>query len=352
MTTHKPTLTVVVPVYNEEPCLGALHDRLEGLRRTLWPRADVRFLFVDDGSRDGSLARLQALAERHPHAGLIGLSRNFGHQLAVTAGLDHARTDYVAILDADLQDPPEAIAPMLDLALQGHDVVYGVRRRRRGESLLKRASAAAFYRVLNRLCDIEIPIDTGDFRLLSRRVADTLRRMRERHRFLRGMVPWVGFRSIAYHYDRDERHAGRTKYPLRKMLTFAANGIMSFSSKPIVIGTRIGLLTVLAGIAGALYMLYLKIFTDVPIPGLTAVLVTLVIFGGGQLLLTGLVGEYVARIFEESKGRPLYIVAGSRNLPLEAPAASAGPPLGVPTFPAAAVRDRFPGVPTRPSRDS
>jgi len=232
----------------------------------------------------------------------------------VTAGLDHARAGWVAIIDGDLQDPPEAIADMFRRALEGHDVVYGQRVSRKGESAFKRASAAFFYRMLNRLCDIEIPPDTGDFRVLSWRVVESLRGMRERHRYLRGMVPWIGFSSVAHRYERDPRHAGVTKYPLGKMLHFAANAVLSFTAKPLALATRLGALAVLCGVAGAVYMLYLKLFTDIPVPGVTSILVTIVFFSGVQVMLIGILGAYVARIFEEAKGRPLYVIAKSRNL--------------------------------------
>jgi len=314
MLREKPLLTVVVPVFNEEHCLAALAARLLALRERLSGEANVEFLFVDDGSHDGSAAALTSLAAAHPCVKLVRLSRNFGHQLAVTAGMDHAEGDWVALVDADLQDPPEAIEEMFHRAREGYDVVYGQRRSRKGETAFKRLSAAVFYRVLNSLCDVEMPADTGDFRIISRRVLDTLRLMRERHRFIRGMVPWTGFRSIAFPYDRDQRYAGSTKYPLRKMLQFALNAVLSFSAKPLAVATYFGLLAVLFGIAGALYMLYLKLFTGIPVPGVTAVLVTIVIFSGIQILLVGVVGQYVARIFEESKGRPLYVVTETRNL--------------------------------------
>ena len=313
----RPLMTIVIPVFNEEACLPALFSRLTALRAQLAGQADLELLYVDDGSTDRSPALLAALAEQHAHVRLILFSRNFGHQIAVTAGLDHARGDWVAVIDADLQDPPEALADMLALALRGHDVVYGQRRSRRGESWFKRASAAAFYRTLNRLCEIEIPADTGDFRIMSRRVVDALRGMRERHRFIRGMVPWIGFRSAAFVYDREQRHAGATKYPLRKMLRFAANAILSFSAKPLVIATRLGLLVVAAGVAGGLYLLYLKLFTNETVQGHTSMFLLVVLLGGFQILFVGLLGEYVARIFEEAKGRPLYIIAETRNLPVD-----------------------------------
>lgn len=310
----KPLLTVIVPVFNEEECLDALFLRLVDLRESLSNEAEVEFLFVDDGSRDRSVAILAGLAGSQPFVRFISLSRNFGHQVAITAGIDHAAGDWIAVIDADLQDPPEVLADMFRRASEGYDVVYGQRRSRKGETVIKKASAAAFYRLLGLLCDIDIPKDTGDFRIISRRVAETLRNMREMHRFIRGMVPWIGFKSTAHLYDRDERYAGKTKYPMRKMMRFAANAIFSFSAKPLALATRLGLITVLLGLAGALYMLYLKLVLDTPVPGVTAVIVTIIIFGGIQVLLTGLLGAYVGRIFEESKRRPLYVIAETRNL--------------------------------------
>ena len=308
------SLTIVIPVFNEEECIDALFARLLGLRDRMRERAELEFVFVDDGSTDASPAMLAALAETGPFVKLISFSRNFGHQIAVTAGIDHAEGDWVAVIDADLQDPPEAIADMLEVALGGYDVVYGQRRSRKGETAFKKASANAFYRILSRLCDIDIPVDTGDFRIMSRRVVATMRKMRERHRFIRGMIPWIGFRSAPFAYDRDERFAGQTKYPLRKMLGFAANAILSFSATPLAIATRLGLGAVALGLFGAAYMLYLKLFTTIPVPGVTSILVTIVLFGGFQILLIGLVGEYVTRIFEEAKDRPLYVIAETRNL--------------------------------------
>jgi polyisoprenyl-phosphate glycosyltransferase len=314
MSPDKPRLTVVIPVFNEEECIEALCARLIALREHMLGEAGVELLFVDDGSRDRTPELLEARAAGHPFIKVIALSRNFGHQLAVTAGIDHAREGWLAIIDGDLQDPPEAIAGMFRRALEGYDVVYGQRAARKGEGAFKRLSAAAFYRLLNWLCDIEIPPDTGDFRILSWRVVEQLRGMRERHRFIRGMVPWIGYRSLAYAYEREPRHAGATKYPLRKMLQFAANAILSFTAKPLALATRLGALAVLCGIIGAVYMLYIKLFTDIPVPGVTSILVTIVFFSGVQVMLIGILGAYVARIFEEAKGRPLYVIARTRNL--------------------------------------
>jgi dolichol-phosphate mannosyltransferase len=311
----KQLLTVVVPVFNEEACLAALFARLQAVRQKMAELIRVEYLFVDDGSRDHSLAMLSALAAQHDYVQVIGFSRNFGHQIAVTAGIDHARGDWVALIDADLQDPPELLADMLQMAQQGFDVVYGQRRSRKGESLFKKVTAALFYRTLSRLCDVPIPRDTGDFRIMSRRVVDVLVRMRERHRFIRGMVPWIGFKSSAFLYDRDSRFAGETKYPLSKMLKFAGNAIFSFSAKPLALATQFGLCAVALGACGALYILYAKLFANYPIPGVATIVTALTLFGGVQTLLLGILGEYVGRMFEEAKGRPLYIVAERQNLP-------------------------------------
>lgn len=314
MLREKPLLSVVIPVFNEEGSLPETARRLLALGDRLQSSVDLELLFVDDGSRDNSLAILKGLAANRQSIKVIALSRNFGHQIAITAGIDQAAGDYVAVIDADLQDPPELIEAMYRLALTGYDVVYGKRRSRAGETVFKRASAAAFYRFFSYMCEMDIPTDTGDFRLMSRRVVEAFKLLRERHRFVRGMIPWVGFRAIPFEYDRDERYAGETKYPLRKMLAFATNAILSFSKKPLTLAIRLGFVTIFAGLALGGYMLYLKLFTAVPVPGITAVLLTIVVFSGVQILLIGVVGEYIARIFEEVKNRPLYLVAETINI--------------------------------------
>jgi len=314
MLREKNLLSVIVPVFNEEESIAETVRRLQKLRGDLAQKIDVELVFIDDGSKDKSLAYLRSIAEQCPFVKVISFSRNFGHQIAITAGIDLAAGDYVAVIDADLQDPPELIADMYQIAMTGFDVVYGKRRSRAGESIFKKATAAGFYRFLNFMCEIDIPSDTGDFRLMSRRAVEAFKQLRERHRFVRGMVPWLGFRSTPIEYERAERFAGETKYPLRAMLKFAANAILSFSSKPLAIAIRLGILTIFTGIVGGSYMLYLKLFTNIPIHGLTSILLAIVIFSGVQILLIGVVGEYVARIFEEVKGRPLYLVSETINL--------------------------------------
>lgn len=310
----KKLLSIVVPVFNEEESITETVKQLLDLRDYLAQEIDVELVFVDDGSKDRSLSLLRSITEYNACVKVITFSRNFGHQIAITAGIDLAAGDFVAVIDADLQDPPELIADMYRMALTGFDVVYGKRRSRANETVFKKATAASFYRLLNYMCEIDIPTDTGDFRLMSRKVVESFKQLRERHRFVRGMVPWLGYKSVPLEYDRAERFAGETKYPFRKMLAFATTAILSFSSKPLTIAIRLGFLTILAGLAGGGYMLYLKLFTNIPVPGLTAILLSIALFSGVQILLIGIVGEYIARIFEEVKGRPLYLVAETINI--------------------------------------
>jgi len=305
-------LSIVVPVYDEEECfpallarLLALSERLNGLALELW--------FVNDGSRDGTPRLLEEAATRHGCVKVIHFSRNFGHQAAVTAGLDHAEGEFVCVIDADLQDPPEIIPEMLALARQGYDVVYGKRRNRSGETWFKKTSAALFYRLLTAICRVEIPTDTGDFRLVSRRGVRAFRRLRETHRFVRGMVPWVGFRSTAFLYDRQERHAGATKYPLLKMARFATDAILSFSNYPLRISTVFGLSMTALSLLGIVVIVYLRLFTSFTVPGISAVLFFMLLISGVQFIILGLIGEYIGRIFEQVKQRPLYVIAATAN---------------------------------------
>lgn len=306
-------LEFVIPVYNEEECLDELTERLSELRRQ---SQDLRIevIFVDDGSTDGSLGKLTAAADQHDFFKVVSLSRNFGHQTAVTAGLDVSTADVVAIVDADLQDPPELVLDMYERMAEGYEVVYGQRTQRRGESLYKRLTANLFYRFMSVLCDIEIPRDTGDFRLMSRRVVEAVGRMPERHRFLRGMVPWVGFRSVAFPYVREPRFKGETKYPTRKMLRFAVDASLSFSPALLGVAVYTGVLIAAAGgLAGAV-LTYVRLFTPYSVPGITAVIVVMVILSGIQILMLGVTGAYIGRLFEESKRRPLYFIDRTWNL--------------------------------------
>lgn len=310
--TKRATLEVIIPIFNEEECLGELYRRLTALRVSLADTFETVFVFVNDGSRDRTLPMLKDLAAHDACVRVIDLSRNFGHQIALSAGLDRSEAEFVAVIDADLQDAPELIAEML-AALADCDVVYGQRRARKGETWFKRATAALFYRTLSGLCRVDIPRDTGDFRVMRRKVVRALQQMRETHRFIRGMVPWVGFRARPFLYDRDERFAGVTKYPLRKMVRFAFDAIVSFSPAPLRLATYAGLSLAGLGFIGCLFLVYRKLFTDLAIPGFTAVLAAILVIGGFQCIFLGLIGEYLARIFEEAKDRPLYFVNETVN---------------------------------------
>lgn len=303
--TH-PLLSVVVPCYNEEEVLPETHRRLSTAVAGLVK--DYEIVYVDDGSRDRTgelLADLQALDER---VRVVRLARNFGHQLAVTAGIDHARGQAVVLIDADLQDPPEVIGEMLARWREGYHVAFGVRTDRRGESPFKLWTAKAFYRLLNKLSDVAIPLDTGDFRLMDRRVVDVLRHMPERDRFVRGMVSWTGFRQVAVPYRRAERFAGESKYPLLKMLRFALDGIVSFSSAPLKVATWLGFVSSAIALAGILFAVTVRLYTRDWVPGWAATFVAVLFMGGIQLLSIGIIGEYVGRIYAEGKRRPLYLV--------------------------------------------
>jgi len=308
-------LSIVIPVFNEEDVLPESLKRLSALRGLLPSEVDLEYIFIDDGSNDTSLSLLEEAAIYDRAIKVLSFSRNFGHQMAITAGLDIAEGDYVACIDADLQDPPELIVEMLDLARrEGLDVVYGKRSAREGETRFKKFTAAVFYRVLKFMCEIDIPEDTGDFRLMSRRIVNHFKCFRERHRFVRGLIPWLGFSQKPLEYVRQKRSAGLTKYPFRKMLAFAVNAVLSFSNKPLTLATSLGFTALVVAIVGSLVMLWLKIFTATPVPGVTSNIVAMAFFSGIQLLLMGLMGEYISRIFEEIKQRPLYIVSHTANL--------------------------------------
>lgn len=301
-------LSVVVPVYNEQAVLPATHWRLVDALGQL-DDVDMELLYVDDGSTDGSPAILAALQQSDPRVRVMRFSRNFGHQMAITAGVDEAGGDAVVIIDADLQDPPEAIREMVARWREGYQVVYGQRTRRAGESSFKRLTAHLFYRLLGRLTDTAIPLDSGDFRLLDRQVIEALREMPERDRFVRGMVSWVGFRQIAVPYGRAPRFAGESKYPLGKMLRFAFDGVASFSIRPLRLATWLGFCSSFLALCGILYAIAVRLLTNEWVAGWAATFVAILFVGGIQLVSVGVIGEYVGRIYGEVKRRPLYIVA-------------------------------------------
>jgi len=315
-------ISVVLPVHNEAGTLPELHRRLTSALEPLGP---YEIVLVDDGSTDDSWAHLVALAKNDAHVELLRLSRNFGHQAALTAGLDAARGEAVIVMDADLQDPPEAIPALVAKWREGFDVVYGVRTAREGETRFKLWTAAAFYRSLRAISHVDIPADAGDFRLLSRRAVDALALMPERARFLRGMTSWVGFRQVAVEYEREARYAGTTNYSRRRMITLALDAITSFSTAPIRVVTSLGFVLVLFCVGVLAWTVYVRLFTDTAVAGWTSLLAVVLLLGGMQFVALGVIGQYVARIFEEAKQRPLYLVSERIRGGVAPDAAPAGP---------------------------
>ncbi len=308
--TVRPVVSVVAPCFNEEDNLDALETRVMAACREA-VGDDFEIVLIDDGSRDRTWEMIRARAERNPHIRGLTLSRNFGHQIALSAGLDTCVGDWIFVIDADLQDPPELLGEMLRIARDGADVVYGKRRRRPGDSWIRQTTAAVFYRFLNWMSDIEIPTDAGDFRLMSRRVLDTLKSMPEQHRYIRGMVSWVGFKQVPYLYDRDERKAGVTGYNFRRLIKFGIDAIVGFSDQPLRLASHIGLLVMGLGVAVIVLLIYLWAFAQVEAPGWISLMATVLFLGGLNLLFLGLIGEYVGRVFLQVKARPLYVVAAS-----------------------------------------
>lgn len=306
-----PLLSVVVPCFNEQDVIAATYDRLTNALRLI-SGLEYEVLFVDDGSTDDTRNILRSIQRRDPRVRFLALARNFGHQIAVTAGIENAVGDAVILIDADLQDPPEVIGEMADLWRQGFDVVYGVRTDRPGESPFKRWTARVFYRVITRLSETPIALDTGDFRLMDRKVVDALLAMPERDRFIRGMVGWVGFRQIGLPYRRDARAAGESKYPLAKMMRFAIDGITSFSTVPLRVATWFGFAAAAMALLLSLWALGARVFTTQWVPGWAALFIAVLFLGGVQLIALGIIGEYVGRTYREVKRRPLYIV-GERS---------------------------------------
>jgi dolichol-phosphate mannosyltransferase len=298
-------ISVVAPVFNEHSTLPELHRRLTDV---LGPLGPYEIVVVDDGSTDGSWDALLDLAARDPHLRLLRLSRNFGHQAALSAGLDAARGEAIVLMDADLQDPPELIPQLVSKWREGFDVVYAIRGEREGEPRLRLASISLFYRLLYRITATEIPQNAGDFRLLSRRAADAITAMPERARFLRGMTSWIGFRQTGVQYTREPRYAGESKYPPRKLIRLALDGVTSFSTAPIKLVTALGFALVVFCIGVLAWTLYVRFFTSHHPQGWTSVIAVVLLLGGVQLLSIGVIGQYVARIFDETKQRPLYLV--------------------------------------------
>jgi glycosyltransferase involved in cell wall biosynthesis len=312
-----PTYSLVIPVFNESEGLSVLFERLRVLLGSLDAPAEV--LLVDDGSDDGSFEMMNELHVRDPRFKVIRLSRNFGHQTAITAGMDLALGDAIVVMDADLQDPPEVVLEMAERWREGYEVVYGVRNDRSTDTRFKRTSAEWFYRALNRLTEVEIPRDVGDFRLIDRRALGAVLAMREGSRFVRGMVASVGFRQIGVSYRRDPRFAGETKYPLRKMVRLATDGIVGFSRVPLRIALQLGFLVAGLSIAGGFFALVMKLVGLFTVPGWSSLLFAICLLGGIQLVVLGVIGEYLGRTYEESLDRPIYIVSDLVGIPNSAP---------------------------------
>ncbi|OIQ12243.1 glycosyltransferase family 2 protein [Neomoorella thermoacetica] len=307
----KVRYTIIIPVYNEEDVIRETYRRLTLVMQSLGEPYEL--LFVNDGSEDRTAEIIEVLAETDDSVRLLNFSRNFGHQIAITAGMDYARGDAIVIIDADLQDPPELIPRMIEKWQEGYEVVYARRVQRKGETLFKKWTASLFYRTLRMMTEVDIPLDTGDFRLIDRKVCDVMHGIREKSRFIRGLISWIGFRQAAIEYIREERFAGKTKYPLKKMLRLAIDGITSFSHKPLKLATYLGLALSLPSFAYLVFSLGLKIFTAGTISGGRWLITLLLLLNGMNFILLGILGEYIGRIYDETKDRPLYILRNKQE---------------------------------------
>lgn len=299
-------LSVIIPIYNEEENIRLLYDRLRAV--AVGMKVSYEFIFVNDGSKDRSGSLIKDLAGSHPEVKYINFSRNFGHQIAVTAGLDKVSGEAIVIIDADLQDPPELIAEMYAKMQEGFEVVYARRRKREGESAMKKWTAKSFYRILSRITSVEIPVDTGDFRIMHRRIVEELRKMPEQHKFLRGQISWIGFNQTYIEYDRDERNAGETGYTYRKMINFALDGITGFSDVPLKIVTYFGIIVTAFAFLVLAYVLLSRFIWDDYVQGWASLMITILFIGGVQMIAVGIIGEYLSRMNANIRKRPLYIV--------------------------------------------
>jgi dolichol-phosphate mannosyltransferase len=306
----KPLLSVVIPIYFEEQTIHEFYQRTKNVMTGLAATVDHELIFVNDGSTDRSLPLLKELARNDEQVRVISFSRNFGHQIAITAGIERARGDAVVVIDGDLQDPPEVIAQMLTKWREGFQVVYGVRARRKGEKALKLLTASLFYRLMGKLSDVKLPLDAGDFRLMDRAVVQALVSLKEENRYIRGLVSWIGFNQCGVSYERDARYAGETKFNFRKMFRFAFDGITSFSDKPLRLSSYGGVIITGFSFLGILWLIYAKLTRpETLVQGWASMLIVVLFLGGVQLISVGILGEYIGRIYRETKQRPLYIVA-------------------------------------------
>jgi len=303
----KPTYSIIAPVYNEKDCLDTLVQRVGEVMDTTGEPWEL--VIIDDGSQDGSTDIIRRMAKEDKRVRAVIFARNFGHQIAVTAGMDYSRGNAIIIIDADLQDPPEVMLEMIQRWKEGYQVVYGVRSEREGETWFKKTTASLFYRMIARITDVKIPLDTGDFRLMDRSVVEVMNSMREKHRFLRGMSSWVGYRQIGVSYHRAARFAGETKYPLKKMLKLALNAVTSFSYFPLQLATYVGFISAGISIIAIPIVIIMRLTGSQAFFGQATTLLAVLFLGGVQLISLGILGEYIGRIYDEVKGRPLYIVS-------------------------------------------
>ena len=305
--------SVVVPMYNEEEVIPVTYQRLTDVME----KANVNYeiIFVNDGSRDKTAELLNEICDNDKRVKLLDFSRNFGHQIAITAGMDYSCGQCIVVIDGDLQDPPELIPAMIEKWKDGYDVVYGKRISRQGESIFKKLTAAIYYRLLRSMTDVSIPVDTGDFRLIDRKVCDALKEVKERNRYVRGLISWLGFKQTSIEFKRQERFAGETKYPLRKMLKLAFDGLTTFSYKPLKLASYIGTIISLGSFAYLIFVIVQRLFFPETVqPGWASTLAVSLFFNGITLLMLGIMGEYVGRIYDEVKGRPLYIIKETKNI--------------------------------------
>ncbi len=307
-----PLISVVLPIFNEEAVIAQVYERLKKVMSS--QALAYEFIFVDDGSSDNSLSILEAMARKDPQVRYVSFSRNFGHQIAITAGCDYCSGNYVIIMDCDLQDPPELIPELIAKAEEGYDVVYAVRKSREAESWFKKTTAFFFYRIFAAFTTIKMPLDTGDFRLINRKVLLTLKGLKEKNRFMRGLVSWVGFKQTGIPYDRESRKGGETKFNFLRMMQFSLDGIVSFSTVPLKLASFLGLIIFILSSLLGIYCVGLKIFTHQLVQGWLSLLLSVLFIGGVQLIFLGVIGEYLGRIYDEVKQRPLYVVNKKANI--------------------------------------
>lgn len=307
------TLTIIIPCYNEELLIEKTYQRVNTVLEKL-SYYESCIIFINDGSKDKTADKLNIIASQNSNVKVIHFSRNFGHQAAVTAGINNTETDLAIIIDADLQDPPELFGEMLELYNSSNcNAIYCVRKTRKGETLFKKITAKYFYKLMNKLSEVPIPLDTGDFRLIDKNIINEFKKLGEKNKFVRGLISWIGFVQIPFYYERDLRQEGETKYPLKKMIRFALNGIMYFSKKPLKLAIQIGFFSTIIALALLIYILYGYFFSNKAVAGWASTLTIVIFFGGIQLLTIGLVAQYIANIFDEVKGRPDYIIAHKVN---------------------------------------